>query len=282
MNPINDFMTNAKGLTKNPLGIIGLFISLIYGFACLVLSTSISNLNSPDERIPLIWFIICFPLIILGAFIYLVVKHHEKLYAPSDFRDDNSFIETMSRKKIREKQEKEAELLNSAKEENDIDEKDKEKANGEEPKNVIVSNLSLDKSEITKRFANSEKWAVKELELKYKIPFKTNQRLVSGNIRLELDALGRDTSKVVIAEVKYWHSQRSIKPLLLSIQEFVLKMERFKRVFINKKIELVIVIVFDEITKSNLNIINGFIDELNYDVRIEYRQYSQLEQDYKE
>lgn len=93
-NPVTDFMDNAKGLTRNPLGIIALFISLIYGFACLVLSTSINNLQCPYERLPLIWFIILFPVLILSAFTYLVVKHHPKLYAPSDFKDERNFTNT--------------------------------------------------------------------------------------------------------------------------------------------------------------------------------------------
>lgn len=92
MNPVTSFISKAKGLTKNPLGIIALFISLIYGFACLVLSTSLKNLQGQTERIPLIWFIIIFPILILIAFTYLVVYHHEKLYAPSDFEDEKNFV----------------------------------------------------------------------------------------------------------------------------------------------------------------------------------------------
>jgi len=91
-------MHKAKGLTRNPLGIIALFISLIYGFACLVLSTSISNLTSQFERLPLIWFIILFPIVILGGFIFLVIRHHEKLYAPSDYSDEQIFTKTFSSK----------------------------------------------------------------------------------------------------------------------------------------------------------------------------------------
>lgn len=91
-----DFMDKAKGLTKNPLGIIALFISLIYGFACLVLSTSIINLHGSAERLPLIYFIIIFPILILGVFTFLVIKHHEKLYAPSDFIDEDNFIKVLS------------------------------------------------------------------------------------------------------------------------------------------------------------------------------------------
>lgn len=92
MNTMTNFMEKTKGLTKNPIGIIALFISLIYGFACLVLSTSLSNLQGQGERLPLIWFIILFPVVILIGFIYLVVCHYEKLYAPSDWKNEENFV----------------------------------------------------------------------------------------------------------------------------------------------------------------------------------------------
>ena len=93
-NPVSDFMEKAKGLTRNPLGIIALFISLIYGIACIVLGVSIDNLQGAAERLPLIWFIILFPLVVLGVFTYLVIRHHKKLYAPSDYKDETNFVNT--------------------------------------------------------------------------------------------------------------------------------------------------------------------------------------------
>jgi hypothetical protein len=99
-NPVTDFMEKAKGLTRNPLGIIGLFISLIYGFACLVLGISLNNLHGSEERLPLIWFIILFPVLILIAFTYLVIYHHKKLYAPSDYKDEKNFVNTFFDSKV--------------------------------------------------------------------------------------------------------------------------------------------------------------------------------------
>lgn len=93
-NPLTEFMDKARGLTRNPLGIIALFVSLIYGFACLVLGTSLNNLKGCEERLPLIWFIILFPFLILVAFVYLVVNHHNKLYAPGDYKDEKNFVTT--------------------------------------------------------------------------------------------------------------------------------------------------------------------------------------------
>ncbi|MCX6241384.1 MAG: hypothetical protein NTX43_06240, partial [Bacteroidetes bacterium] len=75
---MDTFMTNAKGLAKNPLGIIALFISLIYGFACLVLGISGKSLVH-EEKMPFIWFLIFFPVLILVTFVYLVTRHHQKL-----------------------------------------------------------------------------------------------------------------------------------------------------------------------------------------------------------
>jgi len=91
-NPVKDFMESAKGLTRNPLGIIALFISLIYGVACVVLIASLNNLHGSEERLPLIWFIIIFPLVVLSVFTYLVIFHHKKLYAPSDYKDEKNFV----------------------------------------------------------------------------------------------------------------------------------------------------------------------------------------------
>jgi hypothetical protein len=48
------FSDTAKGLAKNPLGVIALFIVLVYGFASLV--TAFGSSFSASERIPLIYF----------------------------------------------------------------------------------------------------------------------------------------------------------------------------------------------------------------------------------
>jgi hypothetical protein len=97
-----------KDLVKNPIGIIALFISLIYGFANLLLGATATSLT-PDERFPLIMFIVIFPVIVLGIFYLLVSRHHGKLYAPGDYKDDKSFLRTLSQEEREQKFEKEVE-----------------------------------------------------------------------------------------------------------------------------------------------------------------------------
>lgn len=91
MSNLSVFANSAKGLARNPLGIIALFIVLIYGFAALTLG--INSTLQTEERLPLVWFLVIFPVIVLFTFTWLVSKHHEKLYAPSDYKSDEGFIE---------------------------------------------------------------------------------------------------------------------------------------------------------------------------------------------
>jgi len=96
-----------KDLVRNPLGIVALFISLIYGVASLLLGATASSLQ-PDERTPLIAFVTLFPLVVLGVFYLLVTRHHGKLYAPGDFKDDDSFLRTLSTEEVEMKRQAEA------------------------------------------------------------------------------------------------------------------------------------------------------------------------------
>jgi lysophospholipid acyltransferase (LPLAT)-like uncharacterized protein len=90
MGMINKFGKTAIGLSGNPLGIIALFIVLIYAFAALVVG--VNNTLESNEKMPLIWFMVIFPLIVIIIFSWLVSKHYEKLYAPKDFSDNKYFL----------------------------------------------------------------------------------------------------------------------------------------------------------------------------------------------
>lgn len=85
------FSATATSLSRNPLGIIALFIVLVYGLACLVIMTGGSL--SLEERLPIIYFLIVFPFVVLGVFTYLVSFKAGQLFAPSDFKKEENYIE---------------------------------------------------------------------------------------------------------------------------------------------------------------------------------------------
>ena len=94
-NQIRSFGEIAKQLARNPLGIIALFIVLVYALASLV-TIGAENLTS-IERLPLIYFLILFPGVVLTTFVWLVIRHSEKLYGPSDFKDEENYMELQRR-----------------------------------------------------------------------------------------------------------------------------------------------------------------------------------------
>lgn len=287
---LNDFINNAKGLTRNPLGIIALFVSLIYGFACLVLSTSISNLHTSEERLPLIWFIIVFPIIILIAFISLVIKHHEKLYSPSDYRGDEAFIQTIDKHKLKEKQLKEVKELENAKV-TITETKPENKVTNEENTNVNVDSKETSNSERTSEkteselleiYRNSEKWASQELSLKYNILFKTNVSFSIQSGKVELDAFGKDNERTYIAEIKYWQANKSDKKLKLSIQEFLSKHKKLESTFKRSNdFKFIIVLVFDSLKNINKNEYLTFVKSIYENSNVEFFEYEELKKNYE-
>jgi hypothetical protein len=295
MDTIGDFIKGSKGLTRNPLGIIALFVSLIYGFACLVLSTSISNLKTADERLPLIWFIICFPIIILIAFIFIVVKHHEKLYAPSDFRGDDSFIQTIDKGQLRDKQLKEVKILESAPITDIIPtiELENKNINEEQPHIDNKANLlqnqdkqeeqnELTEDQLVEIYSKAENWAAQELSLKHKVLLRTNVKVSSGNGTLELDAYGSSSGKVYVAEIKYWQTKKSYNKLKLSIQEYLAKSPRIIQMFPkSKELILIIVVVFDNLKIVDKENLTEFITSVNSDIVVEFFDYNDLRKNYE-
>lgn len=299
----SSFLRNSTGLTRNPLGIIALFISLIYGFACLVLSTSIDNLRSNCERLPLIWFIILFPVVILIAFIYLVINHHEKLYAPSDFREDDSFIQTIDEKKVKKKQLQELKELESSEPTNskdivehqtskpDIENKKQESTASmtEEAKAIDTTDATVEKSsskseKLLEIYSNAEKWVAQELGLKYKLLFKTNVALKNDNYgRYELDALGRDIKRTYVIETKYWTSDKSEKKLKLSIQEFLGNRQKLEAILRRPGVEfrIVIAIVFDSLKNVNQGEFVNFVTSISPSTIVEFFEYDELKRHYE-
>lgn len=83
--PPNPFTTISKEFVRGPLGIIALFIVLVYAMAGIV-ATSSSLAEIP--QILIVIFLVVFPFTVLFVFFVLVTKHSEKLYPPSEFSDE--------------------------------------------------------------------------------------------------------------------------------------------------------------------------------------------------
>ena len=186
---MRDFTEAARGLTKNPLGIIGLFIVLVYGFACLVLGLGAQHLD-PSERAPLIWFIVLFPVVILTVFFRLVTTHHKKLYAPSDYKDERLFLSPLSDEKRAERLESEVQRV-------------------EEQEAVPLPTAPPQESprptpSIRSAYADAERLAFLELEKEIGKPFRKYVQVSSHGKTEEFDGVLIAKDEAHLIEVKYF------------------------------------------------------------------------------
>ncbi|MDA0107698.1 hypothetical protein OH456_06055 [Vibrio sp. La 4.2.2] len=172
-----EFLKSAKEFARNPLGIIALFISLIYGFASLLLNSSAEKLTE-NERWPLIIFVVVFPVLVLIAFYRLVTNHHGKLYAPADFKDDTSFLRTLS------PEEQEMKLENEVSETlGDLKEK------VEEPNNVPPTR---------KQKRNTSDQAEKEARRREHEEFRQDLKVVEGVV---IDSLAKEFNSEIQRDI---------------------------------------------------------------------------------
>lgn len=194
-----EFLKGAKDFARNPLGIVALFISLIYGFASLLLGSSADKLES-IERWPLLIFIVVFPFAVLYVFYKLVTKHHGKLYSPGDYKNDDSFLKTLS------PEEKEQKLEIDAKE-----------ATGD----VFIEKSSTNKtwsiSETKSRIKQSEKYVIDSLSSELQITPRIGVQISPENYTFDA-AYIKPGKSATILEVKYYSRPRIT---LKTVQEFI-------------------------------------------------------------
>lgn len=183
---IKQFAESATALTKNPLGIIGLFIVLVYGFACLVLGVS-GNTLEPNERQPIVWFLVLFPLLILTAFYLLVTNHHKKLYAPSDYRDERLFFSYQSDEQRTKRLAQEVERIESL-----------EAAGERAPEQARASGT------IRASYADAERLAFLAIEQEIGQPFPKYVEIRTNNRVEQFDGVLVTDKEAHLIEVKYF------------------------------------------------------------------------------
>ncbi len=227
MEEITILSKNIDKLARNPLGIIALFIVLVYGIAGIVLGVSGSHLSEIQKTI-FVCFLVVFPCLVLGSFLWLVAKHHRKLYAPSDYRNDEGFLGLLTPEQQKQKLDKEVEEVF-------------EKESGDQsthielpPRNVVRNSVYL-----------AEDLAIREIETEFNTSIN---RQVNIGYDSGIDGVFVRDNQGVGIEIKY-----ALKPLsrnlianqLRSVEESLSKLHW-------KKFSIILAIVFDDIDQHDI------------------------------
>lgn len=211
---MKEVLEGAKGLSRNPLGIIALFVALVYGFASLLLGLASSNLTC-GERLPLIWFVVLFPVLVLAAFYRLVTTYHAKLYSPRDYRDDATFVKTLSPAQQAARLEAEVEVVQGKPEpERAIDEAQVSPA--QVPSEPTASDRSV--NELRTRLREADRLGLLKVEAKHGVLLQT-QVAFGEDKSVAFDGIAASEGDYLVVEVKYlrdaWISIQRLQEILL-------------------------------------------------------------------
>lgn len=80
-------MPEKIGTIKNPLTIVAIFAGIVEISGTVVLP----KISEANQQL-YIYFLIFFPVYLVSLFFYTLNKNHKVLYAPSDFKNDESFV----------------------------------------------------------------------------------------------------------------------------------------------------------------------------------------------
>lgn len=86
------FSRAAAALARSPLGLLALCLVFVYGVAGVFSSVAFAHLGE-GQRSAVVAFLLVYPFAVLAALYRLVTRHHLKLYAPGDFREERHFVE---------------------------------------------------------------------------------------------------------------------------------------------------------------------------------------------
>lgn len=85
-------MTEKITSVKNPLTIIAVFAGIAE-----ISGTVVLPFVEKEVQVIYVWFLMGFPTLLVILFFFTLLKNHRVLYAPSDFRSDEGFLQGMIR-----------------------------------------------------------------------------------------------------------------------------------------------------------------------------------------
>jgi hypothetical protein len=271
---IGEFGKVAQKLSRNPLGIIALFIVLVYGIAALVLGVSSSSLQT-NERLPLIYFLVFFPVIVLVAFYRLVANHHVKLYAPLDYQDKEGFFRALSPQEQKQKLEEEIKSIES---EIKPAEKSQSVSPGDRMRSVEMDGAGIIKTMSTRHaYVLAEELAFREIESEFGVSV---HRQVAVGSDHGFDGIFLQQGKPMVVEIKYTKRIEHVKAIWRK------ELDRFSRIarsMIPAPSFLFVVVaegLNSEKTSVNITELMKMAEDINLPVGIRFYDFDELKEKY--
>ena len=205
-------MVEKIGHIKNPLTVIAIFAAI----AEISGTTVLPFIESENQGI-YIWFLMLFPVFLVGIFFLTLNFNHKVLYAPSDYKNEDNFLKSFGKATTEEKEEKlreeveEAEDSSSTEENASGDDSASQKATSTHASSKHSTSFVMNSERHTSLMANvslAEKLSIMKLSKDMGLEFKTDVRFLTPSSRkIIFDGLAIDKNKIHAVEVKLFRNE---------------------------------------------------------------------------
>lgn len=214
-------MVEKIGHIKNPLTVIAIFAAIAE-----ISGTTVLPFIEADNQSIYIWFLMFFPIFLVGIFFLTLNFNHRVLYAPSDYKGEKNIVNPYGKaspeeqgNKLREEVE-EIEAEDTAEKSSASESADNSEKEAESGHDKFMSAAKLNSIRNRQLMADvtlAEKLAVNKLTKELGLNFKTDVRLEfpDSNVRAVYDALAVDDDEVHAVEVKLFKA-RHVDPSRLA------------------------------------------------------------------
>ncbi|GAU08152.1 hypothetical protein [Desulfoplanes formicivorans] len=215
-------MVEKIGHIKNPLTVIAIFAAI----AEISGTTVLPFIESENQGI-YIWFLMLFPVFLVGIFFLTLNFNHKVLYAPSDYKNEDNFLKSFGKATTEEKEKKLREEVEEAEDSSSTDE-NAPGTSGDDTEPQETSSKSASSKHSASSVLNSERHAslmanvslaeklsIMKLSKDMGLEFKTDVRFETPSRRKVIfDGLAIDKNKIHAVEVKLFRNKH-VNPLRL-------------------------------------------------------------------
>jgi len=200
---------------KNPLTVIAIFA----GTAEISGTAVLPFLGLENQQIYL-WFLMSFPFTLIALFFITLNWNHKVLYAPSDFKDEDNFINILKKQSYSETlQHIEQEIMQDielSEEETIINEGNQEEKIEDEVR-ITTKDERLERDKITQNITRqqmyeykiAEKLVLEKLEKELDITIEPDMKIEFKNSKIRFDGIIRKGNSLTAIEVKYMRKRNA-------------------------------------------------------------------------
>ena len=204
---------------KNPLTVIAIFAG-----TAEISGTAVLPLLGANSQEIYLWFLMLFPFALIILFFITLNWNHKVLYAPSDFQDEDNFVNILKKQSYIETLESIQENINETNpleneaEENIVNEEKTNKFSTEEKLSITTKDERLERDKITQdivrkqmeEYKIAEKLVLEKLERELDVTIENDIKIEIGNSNFRFDGIIHKGATLTAIEVKYMRKRNAL------------------------------------------------------------------------